>query len=243
MLNDMAYHLIVSILEAFMWDGELAGGENLGEGPGVIVANHMGSIGPIGICASLPMRLYPWVLGDTVDKVKGPETVSKDFVEKVLKLKPPVSIKVAECLCKISIPLLLSIGCIPVPDTHQEQEAMFKTSINLLKQGKFLLIVPEDPKGEPPDPLTGIRPFKRGFLRLGEYYALETGKRLWFYPVTVHEAGWVKVAKPIAYNPASEARVERMRMINLLEGTIKTMHREITENEGMESIFFRKRIS
>jgi 1-acyl-sn-glycerol-3-phosphate acyltransferase len=243
MLNDMAYHLIVSILEAFMWDGELAGSENLGEGPGVIVANHMGSIGPVGICASLPMRLYPWVLGDTVDRVKGPETVSKDFVEKILKLKPPVSITIARGLCKISIPLLLSVGCIPVPDSHQEQEMTFKTSINLLKKGKFLLIVPEDTKGEPPDPLTGIRPFKRGFLRVGELYAQEMGKRLPFYPVTVHEAGWVMVGQPIPYNPANAAKLERKRMISLLEGTIKAMHLEITENEVPQSIFFHKRIS
>jgi hypothetical protein len=243
MPNDMGYHLIVSILEAFMWDGELVGGENLGEGPGVIVANHMGSIGPIGICASLPMRVYPWILGDTVDKVKGPETVSKDFAEKILRLKPPMSLKVAQGLCKISIPLLLSLGCIPVPTTHQEQEKMFETSINLLKQGKFLLIVPEDPKGEPPDPHTGIRPFKRGFLHLGETYAQETGQRLRFYPVTVHEAGWVKVAKPIAYNPSNDAKSERMRMINLLEGTIKAMHREITDDEAMQSAFFSRRAS
>jgi 1-acyl-sn-glycerol-3-phosphate acyltransferase len=243
MLNDMAYHLIVSILEAFMWDGELAGGENLGEGPGIIVANHMGSIGPVGICASLPMRLYPWVLGDTVDRVKGPETVSKDFVEKIFKLKPPISIAIARGLCKISIPLLLSIGCIPVPDSRQEQEMTFKTSINFLKQGKFLLIVPEDPKGEPPDPLTGIRPFKRGFLRLGELYAQETGKRLPFYPVTVHEAGWVMVAKPIVYNPANEARLERLRMVNLLESTIKSMHLQITQKEAEQPLFLKRKIS
>ncbi|MFZ2097226.1 MAG: hypothetical protein WAV05_11380 [Anaerolineales bacterium] len=243
MLNDMAYHLIVSILEAFMWDGELSGGENLQAGPGVIVANHLGSIGPVGICASLPMRLYPWVLGATVDRVEGPETVRKEFVEATLKLTTPFSDVLARGICKISIPFLLSVGCIPVPKDHQEQQATFQASISLLEQGKFLLIVPEDAKAEPPDPLTGIRPFKRGFLRLGELYAQETGKRLLFYPVTVHEAGWVRVGKPIAYNPANESKLERVRMMHLLEETIKAMHLEITESEAPQSIFFRKRIS
>ena len=125
MLNDWAYHLIVSVLEVFMWDGELVGAENLKSGPGVIVANHMGSIGPVGICSSLPMRLYPWVLGTTVDPVKGPENVRKDFVEKVLHLEPPDSEIVAKFICKISTPLLLGLGYIPVPDTHQEQDATF----------------------------------------------------------------------------------------------------------------------
>lgn len=242
MLNDMAYHLIVSILETFMWDGELVGEENLQEGPAVIVANHMGAIGPVGICSSLPMRLYPWVLRATVDKVEGPENVRKDFVEKVLKIKPPLSETIAQGICKISSPLLLSLGCIPVPTTHQEQEETFQRSLYLLKQGKFLLIVPEDPKAEP-DPLTGIRRFKRGFLRLGELYAQETGQRLPFYPIAIHEAGLVMVGKPIAYNPLNEAKMERVRMVNLLEETIKEMHLQVTENQTLEPILFRRKIS
>jgi len=237
MLSDRAYHLIVSILEAFMWDGELVGGEHLQAGPAVIVANHMGSIGPVGICSSLPMRLYPWVLGTTVDPVKGPENVRKDFVEKVLHLEPPLSEIVAKSICKISTPLLLALGCIPVPDTHEEQAATFQCSLDLLKQGKILLIVPEDPKGEPVDPLTGIRPFKRGFLRIGELYYQETGGRLPFYPVAIHEEGLVIVGEPIAYNPLNDPRVERLRMVSLLEQTIKSMHLEATENLAIQPIF------
>jgi len=242
MLNDLAYHLIVSILETFMWDGELIGKENLQDGPGVIVANHMGAVGPVGICSSLPMRLYPWVLGETVDKVKGPENVRKDFVEKVLHIKTPLSKTLAEGICKISTPLLLSIGCIPVPETHQEQEEMFQNSLTLLKQGKFLLVVPEDPKAEH-DPLTGIQTFKRGFLRLGELYYRETGARLPFYPVAIHEAGLVIIGKPIAYNPLNESKLERLRMVSLLEQTIKSIHIEATENQIVEPIFFKRKIS
>jgi hypothetical protein len=242
MLNDMAYHLIVSVLEIFMWDGELIGKENLQGGPAVIVANHMGAVGPVGICSSLPMRLYPWVLGATVDKVKGPEMVRNDFVEKILHIQPPLSEAIAEGICKISTPLLLSVGCIPVPETHQEQEEMFHTSLAILKQGKFLLIVPEDREAEP-DPLTGIQPFKHGFLRLGELYYRETGARLPFYPVAIHEAGLVIVGKPIAYNPLNESKVERLRMVSLLEHTIKTMHMEATENQVIEPIFFKRKIS
>jgi hypothetical protein len=241
MLSDWAYHLIVSFLEAFMWDGALIGGENLCVGPGVIVANHMGSIGPVGICSALPVRLYPWVLGATVDPVKGPENVQKDFVEKILHLEPPESEALARAICKISTPLLLGLGCIPVPDTHEEQNEMFRCSMDLLKAGKFLLIVPEDPNGEPIDPLTGIRPFKHGFLRIGELYYRETGLRLPFYPVTIHEEGLVIVSAPILYNPINEPRMERFRMVNLIEQTIKNMHREATENMAVQPIFFHRK--
>jgi len=242
MLNDWAYHLIVSILELFMWDGESTGEGNLEAGPGVIVANHMGAIGPVGICSSLPMRLYPWVLGATVDKVEGPESVRKDFVEKTLRIQPPLSLTIARAICKISNPLLLGIGCIPVPVSHEAQVETFESSLKLLQQGKFLLVVPEDPKADQ-DPLTGIRPFKRGFLRLGELYHQATGRRLPFYPVMIHEAGLVVVKKPILYNPLNEPKFERIRMVNLLEATIKATHLEVTESEELQPLFWRRKIS
>jgi hypothetical protein len=235
MLSDMAYHLIVSLLEAFMWDGELAGAENLQDGPGVIVTNHMGAIGPVGICCSLPMRVYPWVLGETVDPIAGPERVRTEFVEKTLRIPPPLSGKIAKSLCKLSTPLLLGVGCIPVPTSHEEQATTFQRSLAILKQEKFLLVAPEDPDGIP-DRATGITPFKHGFLRLGELYASETGKRLPFYPVTIHQAGWVIVGRPFVYNPQNEPHEERLRMINLLESTIKATHMEITRGETNEPV-------
>lgn len=119
---------------------------------------------------------------------------------------------------------------------------MFQNSLTLLKQGKFLLVVPEDPKAEH-DPLTGIQTFKRGFLRLGELYYRETGARLPFYPVAIHEAGLVIIGKPIAYNPLNESKLERLRMVSLLEQTIKSIHIEATENQIVEPIFFKRKIS
>jgi hypothetical protein len=71
-------------------------------------------------------------------------------------------------------------------------------------------------------------------------YYQETGSRLPFYPVTIHEAGLVIVGKPITYNPLNDAKMERFRMVNLLEDTIKAMHLEITENEAVQPIFFRR---
>jgi hypothetical protein len=129
-----------------------------------------------------------------------------------------------------------------VPNTHQEQEQTFQTSLALLQQGKYLLIVPEDSEAIP-DPITGICPFKRGFLRLGEQYYQATGNRLLFYPVAIHDEGLVIVEKPIAYNPLNNAKQERLRMVNLLEESVKMMYREATENMALEPIFFKRRAS
>ncbi len=58
-----------------------------------------------------------------------------------------------------------------------------------------------------------------------------------------HEAGFVIVGKPIAYNPLNDAKVERLRMASVLEGTIKAMYLEVTENEAVQAMFFRRKIS
>jgi hypothetical protein len=61
MLNDLAYHLIVSILEFFMWDRELIGEENLHKGPDVILADHMGANGPVeNSQMSRHISIAPW---------------------------------------------------------------------------------------------------------------------------------------------------------------------------------------
>ncbi len=227
-MNDGAYFLIINILDAFLWDGELIGGENLKGGPAVIVSNHLGAKGPIGVFCSMPVRLYAWVQMETIDKELAPEYLRLDFVEKELKLKPPLSMWVSRAICKISVPLLRSIGPIPVSRTRQGMEDAFNRSLPLLLEGKYLFITPEDPKLDP-DPVTGISPFMRGFVRLGELYAEQTGQRLEFYPVTIHEAGIVHIDKPLAYNPGNEARKERFRLVSLLETTIKARYREIAE--------------
>jgi hypothetical protein len=91
--------------------------------------------------------------------------------------------------------------------------------------------------------VTGIRKFKRGFLRLGELYAKEAGKRLPFYPVVIHETGLVIVGKPIEYNPLNDPKLERFRLVHLLEDSIKAMHLEATNNQAPGPIVFRRKIS
>jgi hypothetical protein len=240
MMNDTGYRLVVSLLDLFLWGGELVGEENLPEeGPAVFVTNHMGARGPIGVFCSLPMRLYPWTKLETMDRELAPQQVCADLVEGEWKLKPPLSGLVARAICALSVPFLQSLGCIPVYRTRQELDITFQQSLRLLQEEKYLVVAPEDPEQEP-DPATGIRPFKKGFLRMGELYARETGQRLQFYPVTVHEIGKVFVEKPIAYNPLNEARSERVRVINLLERTIKARYSEVSASYTMTPVFMKR---
>jgi hypothetical protein len=78
-----------------------------------------------------------------------------------------------------------------------------------------------------------------GFLRLGELYA-QTNQRC-FYPVASPKPAWLRWETD-CIQPAHDA-VGTLQMVNLLEDTIKAMHIETTENQAVESIFFRRKIS
>lgn len=221
-MNDKTYRLIAWLFDAFLWGGELVGDENLTEGPAVFVSNHLGAVGPVAVIASLPVRVYPWVVSEMVDGSKAAAYLREDFVEPQLHLAPPLSLWVAKGIAKISLRLLAAAGCVPVWKGEQIQ-GTFEQSVELLCVGKSLLIFPEDPSREV-DPRYKMTPFQKGFARLGELYYERTHRALRFYPMAVHLASFrVKVGKPIAYNSSNPTANERLRLKNVLEASIREM--------------------
>lgn len=227
-MNNPTYRLLVGLVDAFLWGGELVGDENLPEGgPAVFVANHLGPLGPIGAACSIPFRLHPWIMADMLDRQKAAAYLSWDFVERTLKLKPPLSLAVARRLANITVPLLTSFGCIPASQGYDDLHGCLKISVDLLKQGKCILIFPEDNQ-LPEDPVTKMTPFKKGFARLGELLYGSTGQLLRFYPVTIHDSRKAFVGIPVVYNPKMPPAHERLRIKNLLEASIRRKYIDIS---------------
>jgi 1-acyl-sn-glycerol-3-phosphate acyltransferase len=236
-MNDGLYQFIVGLLDLFLWGGELIGEENLPRrGPAVFIANHLDAIGPIAAVCSIPLRLHPWVIGDMMDKELAPVWLQGDFTERQLHLKPPVSSWVARALCRISVPLFYSIGCIPVYRGDYERTGVaLRLSMEVLRQGQFLLVFPEDNRLTN-DPVTNMQPFQRTFVRLGEKYFEETGERLEFYPVAIHSSGFVKVGESVAFNPLNPVGQERRRLKDLMEVTVKAMYLHDSGNETVGAL-------
>jgi len=227
-MKDEMYQFIVGVLDLFLWGGELIGEENLPRrGPAVFLANHLDATGPIAAACSIPLRIHPWVIADMMDKDLAPIWLQADFTERQLHLKPPVSRWLSRALCKISVPLFYSLGCIPVyANDYDRMRETMEMSMAVLREGKFLLVFPEDYRLSR-DPVTKMQPFQHSFARLGEAYYAETGERLMFYPVVIHATGHLVVGKPVAFNPLNPVGPERRRLKELMEDTIIAMYMQL----------------
>jgi len=224
-MNDGLYQFIVGLLDLFLWGGELIGEENLPRrGPAVFIANHLDATGPIAAACSIPLRVHPWVIADMMDKDLAPAWLQEDFTERQLHLQPPLSEWFARLLCRIAVPLIYSVGCIPVyRGDYERMQVTLRMSLDVLREGQFLLVFPEDNRLSV-DPVTRMQPFQHSFARLGELYYEETGARLGFYPIAIHGSGVIRVGKAVMFNPINPVGQERRRLKVLLEDTIKTMY-------------------
>ena len=228
MSGDTLYRGLAGFLDAMIWGGELVGAKNLPEaGPAVFVSNHALALGPIAVAASLPMRLYPWVIADMLEWDKAAAYLNKDFVEPQLHIPSPLSMPLARLIAQASVRLLRGVDCIPVWHGERVFET-YRISLDYLAQDKSLLIFPEDPT-QPLDEQCKMGPFLKGFARLGEMYFDRTQKMLRFYPLAVHPGlRQVMLGKPIAFNPINNPANERARIKGVLESMIRRMYVEMT---------------
>jgi 1-acyl-sn-glycerol-3-phosphate acyltransferase len=223
-MPNLVYWASVFFVRAFYWDGKLLGRENLpGDEPGIFVANHTAASGPIGCYCSLPFELHGWLQAEMADPKLAEDYIRVDFVEKTLRLRPPVSHRVAHWLVKIAHPYLQAIRCITVYPDYDGFQITLQTTVDRLKRGNHVVIFPEDPR-LPNDPVYNMAPFRKGMVRVAELYYEQTGKRAALYPVAVHPSKTVRVGKPIQYSPLRQPSAERMRIKNYLEARVRALY-------------------
>lgn len=160
--GDALYWILRTALDVTVWGGELiADAELPTRDPAVFVANHAGSLGPIAVAVTLPVRLHPWIIGDMVDGARAGPYLHKDFVKPDLRMPDALGMPFSTALSRITVPLLLRLGCIPVWQDRELLETI-RISADALIANKSLLIFPEDPQLSINEG-TGMRPFKTGF--------------------------------------------------------------------------------
>lgn len=224
-MNDLLYSFVVRIIRQIYWRKAPLSSECLPRsGPAVFICNHHENLGPLGAVCALDVRLFPWIIADMLDHQRAANYLRLDFVEPSLKLKPPFSQVLAWVISLISVPLLQAMGCIAVNrSNYPDVLRSLRTTIEILKQNKIVLIFPEEPNLEA-DPHTKMRPFMKGFTRLGELFFQETGQKLRFYPIAIHGSKKVMLGEPLEFNPANLPTHERLRLRDGLESKIIDMY-------------------
>jgi hypothetical protein len=126
----------------------VAGLENIqGSGPAIYTANHLGSLGPIQAILSVPVRFYPWVIGEMIDPARAPRYLYDDFVCRDLHLEGRAGMAVSTGISWISVHLLRGAGAIAIDNNRGRIIEGFRRSLDLLAEGQNVLSFPEDDQG------------------------------------------------------------------------------------------------
>ena len=112
--------------------------------PVIMVANHVGSFGPVSLITSMPVRMYPWVAHEVTDVKTVASRIQQEFLEQELHLKPPLSTWLGRVVGRICVALMKDIGAIPVYQKSKQIKATVLQSLSLLEQGKNILVFAED---------------------------------------------------------------------------------------------------
>lgn len=176
------------------------------------MANHAGANGPIGVVLALPVRLHPWIIDQMLHHRSAPRYLSTDLGGPVWGLREPIGRVVCAIIGHLAVLFLRSLCPVAVQPEKGLFDDCFADSLSLLRQGRSVLIFPENPSA-PPDSRTGLRPFTSGFAWLCSLYLWLVGEEL--------------LLVPLAYRPKSNS-------VHVL--TPLKLHRTDLDNGGVRRL-------
>jgi 1-acyl-sn-glycerol-3-phosphate acyltransferase len=196
--------------------------------PVIMVANHVGSFGPVSIIASMPLRMYPWVAHEVTDLRTVAQRIQTEFLEQELHLKPPVSTYIGRAIGRICVALMKDIGAIPVYQKSKRIKNTVLQSLSLLEQGKNILVFAEDSQKKINEALCE---FCTGFMHVAKLYYEKTRKAVQFLPVAVNKkVGGILIGKPIRFDAHNPFPREKQRLKAELESSVFSLYYELEED-------------
>ncbi len=204
----------------------ISGRSNLSsQEPLIMVANHVGSFGPVSLITSMPVRMYPWVACEVTDLKTVAPRIQKEFLEQELRLKPPLSTWLGRVVGRICVAIMKDIGAIPVYQKSKKIAATLRQSLSLLEQGKSILVFAEDSTRKVNDTMCE---FCTGFIHVARLYYQETKKAVQFLPVAVNRRiGAIRIGSPIRFDAEKPFSTEKRRLKSELESTIYSLYQQL----------------
>jgi 1-acyl-sn-glycerol-3-phosphate acyltransferase len=218
------------VLRRLFFNAHLRGLRNLrGAEPFILVSNHAGAFGPVSVITSVPVEIYPWVAHEVTDPQTAAPRIQAEFVERELKLKPPLSRVLARLIARVCVALMKDIGAIPVYQESRRITATVRQSLALLQQGRNLLVFAEDSTRKINEVLCE---FSTGFIHVARLYYQATKKAVQFLPVAVNRhVRRILVGAPIRFDGTIPFAREKQRLKAELECSVYTLYRELERGQ------------
>jgi 1-acyl-sn-glycerol-3-phosphate acyltransferase len=213
-------------LRRLFFNARLHGAGNLkSDEPVIMVANHVGSFGPVSVITSLPTPSYPWVSHEVTDLSTVAGRIQREFLEQELHLRPPVSEFLGRVIGRICVALMKDIGAIPVYTQSKKIKRTVEQSLALLEQGKSILVFAEDSTRKINDVLCE---FCTGFIHVAKLYYERTRKAVQFLPIAVNKtAQGILIGTPIRFDGSIPFPEEKRRLKAQLETSVAALYAEL----------------
>jgi 1-acyl-sn-glycerol-3-phosphate acyltransferase len=195
--------------------------------PKIFISNHAGSLGPLSILITLPVRLHPWVIAEMVDIPRTADYLHDDFIKPAWHLDGHVGKRVSKLIAPIAVNVIKSVDPVAVDRNRGWCREAFQISLDLLVAGESLLIFPEEPERKN-GPVTDIRPFLGGFCWLSHMYQSTTDQPLAIQPMAVYPPGHrMIIAPPVYLDLSGDHRNAIHLSLHKLEVIVNRLYRQI----------------
>ncbi len=226
MMSDLFYKIacLVGVPFKFRIDGL----ENIvPHKPKLFISNHAGSIGPLSILITLPVRLHPWVIAEMVDIPRTADYMYKDFILPAWHLDGHLGRRVSNLLAPIAVSVINSVQPVSVDRNRGAFRSAFKQSLDLLLKSENLLILPENPDRDNQNS-PEIRPFLGGFCWLSKMYQDATGLPLTIQPMAVYPPKRkIILDTPVNLNLSGDYRIAIDRSVKELQSIVIRLYNKI----------------
>jgi len=186
----------------------------------IFVCNHVGAMGPIDMVSKFPLwrDCHAWCNEGIMNRKTCPAYVRQDYWwEPGCKMEPLYNATIPYIAAAIVPPILKSAPTIPVYHDARVMSTM-RTSIRLLKEGKYVVIFPEQPSGygEHHDWIN------TGWLNICTMYHRATGKNLKLWPVHIDtQKNTFTIAKPVVFDGERPLHEQQDEMVRLLAAGLR----------------------
>ncbi len=184
--------------------------------PCVFVCNHVGALGPIDMVSRFPLwdQVYAWCNEGIMNKASCPAYVRQDYWwQPGCKLEKFYDAILPSLASLILPPVLQSAPTIPVYHDARVMTTM-RQSLKVLKEGKYLVIFPEQPSGFG----THHDWINTGWLNLCTLYYRSTGGALRLYPVHIDpKKHRFTVARPVQFDTTRSLAEQEAELAEVLK--------------------------